>query len=182
MYRINPANTDHGKCQLMVPRHKHHKFISDFHCPNHMGHFGINSTINKITGKYYWKGLYKDVVRFINNCQTCNELKGATKKAPIFPIPLTEPFEEIVCDILGPLPITKRGNRYIVAFIDRYSSWVEAFPVQTIETQVVARLFVEEVIFRYGCCRKFRTDQGSNLVSKIMKAVCERLSIEKKDI
>ena len=179
LYRINPANTEHGKKQLYVPRHKHYKLIEEFHQPNHMAHFGSNSTLNKLSARYFWRGMSRSIIDFINNCTSCNELKGKTKKAPVYPIPLTNPFEQLICDVLGPYPETRSGNRYIISFIDRYTSWIEAFPVKSIETKTVAKILIEEVIFRYGCPRTFLTDQGTNFTSKLMKAVCDRLGITK---
>ena len=107
LFRINPANTRHGKMQICIPRHQQHKLIHDFHAPNHMAHFGINSTLNKLSQRYYFKGMCKQVVHLINNCVKYNELKGKTQKAPIFSIALTNPFEELVCDLLGLFPPTK---------------------------------------------------------------------------
>ncbi len=163
----------------MVPRHKHRELIEKYHCPNHMAHFGINGTINKMCERFYWKGLPRDVTHFINNCNDCNQHKGITQKAPIFSIPITSPFSEIVCDVLGPLVPTKNGNRYVISFMDRYTSWAEAFAVKTIETPVVAKLLVEEIIFRFGTPKAFSTDQGTNFTSKLMKEVCQRLGITK---
>ena len=40
-------------------------------------------------------------------------------------IPLTDIFERWDIDIVGPLPITRKGNRYIVVAIDYFSRWPE---------------------------------------------------------
>ena len=32
-------------------------------------------------------------------------------------------------DLSGPFPTTMSGNKYIIAFVDWYSGWPEAFPV-----------------------------------------------------
>lgn len=179
LFRISPLNTMNGKRQLVVPRHRHHELIEQFHSPNHMAHFGISSTVNKLMERYYFKGLPKAVTHFINNCDDCNRHKGRTKKAPVFSIPFATPFNDLTCDVLGPFPPTINENRYIISFMDRYSSWPEAFAVKSIETATVARLLVEEVIFRFGTPRTFSTDQGTNFTSKLMNAVCQRLGIKK---
>ena len=63
--------------------------------------------------------------------------------------------------------------------MDIYSSWPEAFAIKTTETPVIAKLLIEEIIFRYGVPRRFYSDCAQNLTGKIMNAVCERLGIEK---
>ena len=45
-------------------------------------------------------------------------------------------------DILGPLPETKRGNRYVSVIADYFTKWIEAFPMPIMEAHTVAELFV----------------------------------------
>ena len=39
------------------------------------------------------------------------------------------PLDRLSTDILGPLPETPRGNRYILTATDHFTNWVEIFPV-----------------------------------------------------
>lgn len=32
-------------------------------------------------------------------------------------------------DLIGPLPVTSRGNKYIITLTDYFSKWAEAFPL-----------------------------------------------------
>jgi len=52
-------------------------------------------------------------------------------------------------DILGPLPTTSAGNRYLLV-IDCFTKWVEAFPLKNIKANTIADVFVKQVISRYG--------------------------------
>ena len=36
-------------------------------------------------------------------------------------------------DILGPLPVTEEGNKYVLAAVDRFTRLVEAFPIRNQE-------------------------------------------------
>ena len=45
-------------------------------------------------------------------------------------------------DILGPLPETERGNRYVLVIADNFTKWTEAFPMSNMEAHTVAELFV----------------------------------------
>ena len=40
------------------------------------------------------------------------------------------PMECLALDVLGPLPCTRLGNKYILIVADYFSKWVEAFPCQ----------------------------------------------------
>src|SRR5688572_13341101 len=35
------------------------------------GHFGKDTTYEKIKTRYYWKGMYKDIEEYIKTCDTC---------------------------------------------------------------------------------------------------------------
>ena len=51
-------------------------------------------------------------------------------------------------DIVGPLPITREGNRYIVVAMDYFSRWPEARPFKAANVNtVVTFLFIMLVYF-----------------------------------
>ncbi|VDI50651.1 Hypothetical predicted protein [Mytilus galloprovincialis] len=58
------------------------------------------------------------------------------------------PMERIATDILGELPETKNGNKYILVVSDYFSKWTESFPMPNMEAETVVKLIVEEVITR----------------------------------
>ena len=39
------------------------------------------------------------------------------------------PMDRFSIDVLGPLPRTPRGNKYILVVMDYFSKWVEILPV-----------------------------------------------------
>ena len=57
------------------------------------------------------------------------------------------PFERIALDILGPLPRTKQGNKYLLVNEDYFSKWLEAIPIRNKESTTVAKKLVDSVNF-----------------------------------
>ena len=55
-------------------------------------------------------------------------------------------MERIAIDVLGPLPITETGNKYILIVADYLTKWVEAYPMPNQEATAVAELLVREFI------------------------------------
>ena len=51
-------------------------------------------------------------------------------------------------DIIGPLPQSNKSNLYILTFIDYFTKWPEAFPLNNISSETVAQIMVEEVFTR----------------------------------
>src|SRR5688572_13808114 len=71
------------------------------------GHFGIDATYNKITERYYWKGMYNDIKEYVKFCDKCQRRGQKGEKNHLNPIEVGEPFERIGIDFVGPLEKTK---------------------------------------------------------------------------
>ena len=88
-------------------------------------------------------------------------------------------MERIAIDILGPLTVTDKGNKYILVIADYFSKWTEAFPMPDQEASTVADLLVKEVMCRFGVPLLIYSDQGRNLESALFSEVCQLLGIKK---
>jgi transposase InsO family protein len=84
-------------------------------------------------------------------------------------------MERISTDILGELPVTARGNKYILVVSDYF----ECFPMRNMEIETVARLIVEQVIVRFGVPYSIHSDQGTQYESRLFKETCKLLGIKK---
>ena len=76
------------------------------------------------------------------------------------------------------MPVTPRGNKYILTFTEYSSRYVEAFPLQNTQAVTIARILVNEICFRYSPPQKLLGDLGSNFISEIVKETCSLLGIE----
>jgi transposase InsO family protein len=82
-------------------------------------------------------------------------------------------------DILGPLPLTERGNKYVLVCADYFTKWVECIPMKNQEAETIAEALVEQVFSRFGIPHELHSDQGKNFEGRVMHSVCERLGIHK---
>ena len=82
-------------------------------------------------------------------------------------------------DILGPLPQTPRGNRFVLVVTDYFSKRMELYAIPNQEATTVAEKLVSEFVCRFGVPRELHSDQGTNFESKVMAEVCKLLDIEK---
>ena len=62
-------------------------------------------------------------------------------------------------DLLGPLPESAKGNRYVIVVGDYFSRWMEALPIPNQEASTVAEKLVDEVFLRFSPPEQLHTDQ-----------------------
>ena len=74
------------------------------------------------------------------------------------------PFDRIALDIVGPLPKTSRGHRYILVLVDYATRYPEALPLRAATAKAVAKELL--LLFRrVGIAREVLTDQGPCFMS-----------------
>ena len=88
-------------------------------------------------------------------------------------------FDRIAMDILGPLPLTKSGNLYILIFSDYRTKWPEAICLPSIEAHRVAKAFFELIITRHGAPHTLLSDRGANFLSKLMHEIYLIMNVKK---
>lgn len=57
--------------------------------------------------------------------------------------------------------------------------WVEAFPLQRVDSETLATILVDEIVCRYGVPTHLHSDQGANLCSQIIDKICSILGISR---
>lgn len=88
-------------------------------------------------------------------------------------------FEKVAVDIVGPLPETAAGNKYVLTFQDILSKYSAAIAIKNQEAGTVARALVQEVVCKYGAPETILSDQGTNFLSATFKEMCKLLRIRK---
>jgi transposase InsO family protein len=88
-------------------------------------------------------------------------------------------MERIAVDVMGPLPLSEGGNRYILVAMDYFTKWPEAYPIPTQDAKTVAKILVAEFICRFGVPLELHSDQGTNFESTVFQEVCRLLGIKK---
>ena len=82
-------------------------------------------------------------------------------------------------DILGPLPRTPRGNRYVLVISDYFTKWTESYALPDQTATTIAEKVVSEFVSHFGIPRQIHSDQGTNFESNVMAEICKLLGIEK---
>jgi len=94
-----------GKCDIS-------RLLYEFHDGFCGGHFAGQITPEKILQVgYYWPTFFKDAQDYCRSCDVCQAYaQRSTVSGPLHPIPPLKPFEKWGIDLIGPLPMTRRGH------------------------------------------------------------------------
>jgi transposase InsO family protein len=98
--------------------------------------------------------------------------------AVVQPIPVPHRrFSHLHVDLVGPLPTSPEGFKYIFTVIDRSTRWLEAAPVKNREATTAADALVESWISRFGVPADKTSDRGTQFSSQVWAKLCSRLGI-----
>ena len=174
------ATTDHtGEVvHLMVlPKDFRSKVMEMAH--EGSGHLGARKVKSLLRQRFTWPSMGVDIIAHTRSCKVCQLCsKPKSKKAPMMERRvMTEPFEVMAFDLVGPLPKGKGGCRYILTAVCMGSRWPEAIPLRTITARAVATGMVE-IFARTGVPLQLLTDQGSQFLSSLVSHLCKDLGID----
>ena len=135
-----------------------------------VGHEGFEKTYERLKRTSYWKGMTKDIKKFLKLCTTCqlnkkNETPDPTEK---YATQVEAPFTHLGLDIIGPLPITERNNQYILVIVDYFTKWVEAEATPSVTAKDVV-YFLTKVFARHGTPCVITTDNGTQFTADYTK-------------
>ena len=172
--------------QLAVPTQLREDVVLFYHDGPGGSHFGFDKSYSSIKAKYYWQNMYRDVENHIKSCDPCQKASRAyhKRKAPLTPLPVSEPFSRLHMDILGPLTPSSLGHapssikyKYILLVVDSCTGWCEGFPLVSQDAETVAFLLYSEIFCRYGAPESIVLDQGANFMSRLVQALCELFQV-----
>ncbi|MES9881971.1 MAG: reverse transcriptase domain-containing protein, partial [Sedimenticola sp.] len=166
--------------QLVIPSALKEEILKA--CHDCSAHFGVEKTFLLIRSKFFWKKQYQDVKNYVQSCHTCqiSNRDYSFAKAPLCPLKTpSRAFELLEVDLVGPLPKTQEGYEHIIVFCDHFSKYPIAYPLKATDTKTIVQLFYDNVISVFGPPTFLLSDNGSNLVSKLMKELCKSFNIQK---
>ncbi len=163
---------------LVVPSSYRRKIMEMGHEKG--GHLS-GEKVAKIIGRYFiWPGMVRDVCEHCGSCEICQvRSKHKPRKAPIVERPvLTEPFESVAIDLVGPLPKGKGGCRYLLTCVCLATRWPEAVPLRSVTAKSVAE-GLWTVFSRTSIPERILSDQGAQFCGRLMKELCELMGVER---
>lgn len=179
LYRAGASMPDGTRTQQVVlPQKYREEALRMAHKAPLAGHFGRTKTLGRVVRLFFWPGVSISVKDICQQCPTCQvTAPRKSAKAPLVPLPvIRRPFERIAMDMVGPLPATSEGYKYILTVCDYGTRYPEAFPLKSTTSQDVVEALVE-MFARTGIPEEILTDRGSNFVSELTQGFHKMLGI-----
>ena len=166
--------------QLLVPKSHISRVLYLAHTHQLGAHLGVQKTYDRIVARFYWPGVKRAVEDFCKCCEMCQ--RTAPKPAqrnPLIPLPIIEtPFTRIAMDIVGPLPKSARGHRYILVLVDYATRYPEAIPLRAATAKAVAHELVM-LFSKMGIPEQIISDQGTCFMSNVLTKLYQWLNIKR---
>ena len=122
----------------------------------------------------------KDLAQFIAACPNCQVHQHQKKSqereyAKMIADPLIQPFQRWGLDLIGRLPTTMNGNRWIITAIDYATGWPIAKAIPATTEDAIAEFIYNEIYMHFGAPQEIFTDGEKNLWGGVVQRYLEKI-------
>ena len=151
--------------------------LQQLHRDCHMGVKKMTRTFNKRFQGTRTHVQAEQIVRECAGCQKGTDYKP--RKKVTGHITSQRPWDMLSVDVVGPLPRTRQGQRFILSIIDCFSKYVILVPIADHTAETVSRTIYERVVGYFGAPSRILSDRGGEFRSQIWDGLMHLLGIQK---
>ncbi|ASF20094.1 pol [Rhesus macaque simian foamy virus] len=147
--------------RIVPPKSDREKIISMAH---NIAHTGRDATFLKVSSKYWWPNLRKDVVKVIRQCKQCLVTNAANLTSPpiLRPEKPLKPFDKFYIDYIGPLP-PSNGYLHVLVVVDGMTGFVWLYPTKAPSTSATVKAL--NMLTSIAIPKVLHSDQGAAFTS-----------------
>ncbi|KAL5784668.1 hypothetical protein ACOSQ2_007060 [Xanthoceras sorbifolium] len=142
-------------------------------------HPGSTKMYRDLKTQYWWSGMKRDMVEFVNRCMTCQQVK-AEHQVPsglLQRIAIPEwKWDRITMDFVNRLPLTRSKHDAVWVIVDRLMKSAHFLPVRTdYSLDRLAELYIREIVRLHGVPASIISDRDPRFTSRFWKKFQEAL-------
>ncbi|XP_042865087.1 uncharacterized protein LOC122248828 [Penaeus japonicus] len=160
---------------IVIPRALVKRVLHMMHNNPLAGHGATQRILFRTKRLFTWLGTDKDVKKYVASCIVCQNFKGNAHPLCFLarlPIPSCK-FQSIAVDLIGPLPVTERGNKYILICVDYLTRYTIIATLKRIEAKEVASAIWDNIISQWGPPETILSDNGTEFRNAVMKKLAK---------
>ena len=167
--------------RLCIPRNAElrNQILYEAHDSLSSGHPGYVKTLNAVRKSYFWTGMKRDILKYVQECLSCQRIKAERVRLPGKLEPLDIPemkWECISMDFITGLPAVQGGYDSIMVVVDLLTKVSHLMPVKTTYTTAdVARIFVKEIYRIHGLPKRIVSDRDAKFTSKFWTSLFQAI-------
>ena len=150
--RICVPNNDDLKFQLLEEAHQTPYSI----------HPSTTKMYHDLKERYWWPGMKRDVIKYVERCLTCQQVKAEHQR----PAGLLQPLEipewkwyQITMDFVTGLPKTPKNHDSVWVVVDRLTKSAHFIHVRmTYTMDKLAELYIKEIVRLHGVAQSIVSD------------------------
>ena len=152
------------------------KIIENYH--HELGHGSIGNMLYNLRRKYSWDTMIKDVKEYVEKCHICRRAGNEVTTSVFTPIQTFEKNELWVIDLIGPLPTTEDGNRYILSIIDHFSKYAHTAAIHSRRTEIILE-HLEKACAILGHPKRILSDNAREFNNEVCQKWAEQKRLTK---
>ena len=130
----------------------------------------MDNTHYRLVDNHWWPGMKEDIINYIRGCDICQKRRRGRERAEADSAKITaEPFSHIGIDVMGLLPRTLTGKRYIILAVDFFTKWAEGVAVEDADAQTVTKFIHSDIICRHGVPKEITSDRGTEFLNELVE-------------
>ena len=163
--------------RLCVPDHDRirEEVLDECHRSKFSIHLGSNKMYRDMKRQYWWKGMKKDVARYISKCAVCQQVKIEHQRPggllQSLPIPEWK-WDHITMDFVFGFPRTARGQNAVWVIVDRLTKSAHFLGMKTTDTtETLSQLYIHEVVRLHRVPFSIVLDRDSRFVARFWQSL-----------
>ncbi|GJS03835.1 hypothetical protein Tco_0320343 [Tanacetum coccineum] len=153
--------------------------MDEAHKSKYSVHPGADKMYYDLRDRYWWPGMKKDIVVYVNRCLACLKVKAEHQKpSDLLQQPEIPEWkrERIEMDFVTKLPRTSSGHDTIWVIVDRLTKSAHFLPMrEDYKMDRLARLYLNENVARHGVPLSIIFDRDSRFTSRFWQTIQEAL-------
>ena len=165
-------------CLLEVPQQsRRHDIIDQSHL---LGHFQVQTTLERIRRKYYWPHMLQDVEAVIRQCQPCRQNQfQVSYDHPAISLPITGIFDRVGMDLVLGFPETEHGYKGLLVITEYLTKYPYVVPITSKKATEIATALFSYISF-FGPPKELLSDQGKEFLNTVVDKLSTICGIERK--